>query len=103
MPVYVYRCKVCGYRFEEKHAVNAPLPDCPECEAEAVQRLITDAPTHAKGMLTHAGDSRKATKEQLREKWAEETPKLRKKLADKLGEEAVKDIPSLNHNYEDEG
>jgi hypothetical protein len=41
------------------------------------------------------------TKDELRAKWAEETPKLRKKLVDKLGEETVnRNAPTLNHKYE---
>ncbi len=98
MPVYDYRCDVCGYEFTARHRMNAPQPECPECEAEAVQRLITSAPTHAKGMLTHAGDGKRATQEELKSKWREETPKLRKKLRDKLGDDAVDSIPSLNQD-----
>jgi hypothetical protein len=52
-------------------------------------------------MATDAGSSGKATKEQLRDKWAEETPKLRKKLVDKLGEDQVnKHLPTLNTSYD---
>jgi putative FmdB family regulatory protein len=101
MPMYDYRCKVCGHEFTEIHAINDPLPECPECEAEAVQRLITTAPTFAKGILTHAGDSRRSSKEQLRDKWREETPKLRKKLRDKFGDDTVNNLPSLNMSYDD--
>jgi putative FmdB family regulatory protein len=96
MPVYDYRCKTCGYEFTETHPIEAPIPDCPECESTDVQRLITSAPTIARGILTPAGTARKQTKEQLKAKWREETPKLREELAKKLGEEAVKDMPSLN-------
>lgn len=101
MPTYQYRCNECDYEFEETHSINAPQPECPECEAEDVKRLITGAPTVAGGALTHAGDGKRATKEELQRKWAEETPKLRKKLRDKYGEEAVNKLPTLNHNYED--
>ncbi|MDQ7023961.1 MAG: zinc ribbon domain-containing protein [Anaerolineae bacterium] len=101
MPMYDYRCQECGHQFTEIHAINDLQPDCPECESEEVQRLITSAPTHAKGMLTPAGTSRRSSKEELRAKWREETPKLRKKLRDKLGEQYVKDIPSLNANFDD--
>lgn len=102
MPSYDYRCNACGYEFTEVHSMNAPTPECPECESEDVKRLINSAPTVAQGMLTHAGDGKKANKEQLRAKWAEESPKLRKQLRDKFGEDAVKDIPSLNHNFEED-
>lgn len=95
MPVYSYRCKNCGTEFTETHAMTAPAPDCPECESEDVQRLITDAPTIAGGLLTHAGDGKNATKEELKAKWQEETPKLAKKLRDKLGPGAVENLPSF--------
>jgi hypothetical protein len=52
-------------------------------------------------MLALAGDSRRASKEQLRDKWAEETPKLRKKLVDKLGEDVVnRNAPTLNTKFD---
>lgn len=96
MPVYRYRCQACGHEFEETHAMNESAFDCPECESEDLQRLITDAPTIAGGMLTHPGDGRRATPEQLRDKWREETPKLRKQLRDKLGDDALKNAPLIN-------
>lgn len=96
MPVYQYRCPQCNHEFETVHGINDEKPECPECEFEDVKRLIVDAPAHARGVLTHAGDGYRATREQLRAKWQEETPRLRKKMRDKLGEEAVKKIPTLN-------
>jgi putative FmdB family regulatory protein len=96
MPLYRYRCNECGHEFEELHGFEDELPECPECESETVKRLIVSAPMFAKGIEAHAGDSRSSTKEQLRAKWAEETPKLRKKLRDKMGDEAVDNIPTLN-------
>lgn len=100
MPIYNYRCNECGYEYSEVHGVEDEKPDCPECEASDVQRLINSAPTIAGGMKTPAGDGRKATKEQLQRKWQEETPKLRKKLKDKLGEKAVRNAPTLNNDYD---
>jgi putative FmdB family regulatory protein len=102
MPVYRYRCQECGTEFEEQHRMNDVKPDCPECFSEDVERLIVDAPLYAQGALTHAGDGKRATKEQLQDKWREETPKLRKKLRDKLGDEAIKNMPSLNMNIKDD-
>lgn len=96
MPIYDYKCPQCGHRFTARHGFNDAKPPCPSCTHEAVTRLITSAPTIARGMLTHAGDGHRASKEQLQQKWREETPKLRKKLRDKLGEEAVRSVPSLN-------
>jgi hypothetical protein len=64
-----------------------------------VQRVITSAPSMMQGM--NASPGKNATKEQLRAKWAEETPKLREKLVSKLGEETVnKYAPTLNTKYD---
>lgn len=96
MPLYQYRCEDCGHEFEAMHRVDADLPECPECESEHVKRRITTAPQVHKGALAHPGDGKRASKEQLQAKWAEETPKLREKMRAKLGDEAVNNIPSLN-------
>lgn len=96
MPLYDYKCPTCQHRFSTRHGFDDPEPSCPACGAPTAVRLITSAPSVAKGMLAHAGDGYRASKEQLRAKWAEETPKLRKKLRDKLGEDAVKSVPTLN-------
>jgi putative FmdB family regulatory protein len=101
MPLYDYRCIVCGHQFETRHGFDGPAPACPACAASEVQRVITRAPAVAGGMMTEAGSGGRATKEQLRSKWAEETPKLREKLVSKLGEETVnRYAPSLNANYD---
>jgi hypothetical protein len=66
-----------------------------------VQRLITTAPAIMGGIMSDAGTGGSATKEQLQDKWAEETPKLRKKLVDKYGEDRVnKHLPTLNASYD---
>lgn len=101
MPLYDYRCRSCGYPFQARHGFNDPTPPCPNCGETSVQRLIVKAPVVAGGMLTNAGDSRSASKEQLKDKWSEETPKLRKKLVDKLGEDTVrKYAPTLGNGNE---
>ncbi|MCB9435694.1 MAG: zinc ribbon domain-containing protein [Anaerolineales bacterium] len=97
MPRYDYRCKACDHRFEAQHGMNEDPPPCPVCHQTDLQRLITSAPTIARGILTPAGTARASSKEELQSKWAEETPKLRKKLVDKLGEDTVSRMaPSLN-------
>jgi putative FmdB family regulatory protein len=90
MPLYDYRCPACDHVFEARHGFNDPAPACPVCGHTTPKRIVTSAPGVAGGVLTNAGDSRGASKEQLRDKWAEETPKLRKKLVDKLGEDTVR-------------
>lgn len=97
MPLYDYRCGNCGKPFEARHGFDDHASVCPHCGHTEVKRVILHAPTIAAGVLANAGNSRKASKEQLQDKWAEETPKLRKKLVDKLGEDFVsKNAPTLN-------
>jgi putative FmdB family regulatory protein len=100
MPLYDYKCANCHTQFEARHGFDDPTPTCPNCGYAEVQRLILSAPAVNQGMLAHPGDGRRASREQLQDKWAEETPKLRKQLADKLGEDAVRSIPSLNTGAE---
>lgn len=101
MPIYDYRCESCGKPFAARHGFNDPAPTCPHCGEVSVKRIIVSAPAVAGGLLTNAGDNRRASKEQLQDKWAEETPKLRKKLVDKLGEDFVnKNAPTLNTKFE---
>jgi len=99
MPRYDYKCPECEHRFEAFHGFDEDKPACPNCGEAQVKRVISQAPTVAGGMDTHAGDGYRASKEQLQDKWTEETPKLRKKLVDKLGEDTVrKNAPSLFMN-----
>jgi putative FmdB family regulatory protein len=100
MPLYDYRCQN-GHQFEARHGFNDPTPACPTCGEANVKRIITSAPAQMQGMASDAGRGGSSTKEQLHDKWAEETPKLREKLVGKLGEETVsKYAPSLNTKYD---
>lgn len=101
MPLYDYQCQQCAQTFEARHGFDDPAPPCPACGSPQVTRLILTAPTVAQGINAHPGDGRRATKAQLQDKWAEETPRLRRKLVDKLGEETVrKNAPSLGGGSE---
>lgn len=101
MPLYDYRCPNCNHLFEARHSFNESAPPCPNCQHADVTRVILKTPRVAQGMNASVSDTGKATKEQLRAKWAEETPKLRKKLVDKLGEDVVnRNAPSLNKQYD---
>jgi putative FmdB family regulatory protein len=42
MPTYEYRCKSCGYEFDELQSMKAePLKVCPRCKKTALKRLIS--------------------------------------------------------------
>jgi len=42
MPTYEYRCKSCGYEFEEFQSMSAePLMICPQCAEPALKRLLS--------------------------------------------------------------
>lgn len=89
MPLYDYRCPNCDQVFEARHSISAAAPGCPKCGFAQVTRIITSAPAVAGGIVTPAGSSRGATKEEIQSKWQEESPKLQKKLEDKLGKDTV--------------
>jgi putative FmdB family regulatory protein len=98
MPRYDYLCETCGEQYEARHGYDDPPPPCPNGHTN-VHKLITSAPRMLLGMAAPA--SKNAGKEELRQKWGEETPKLREKLVKKLGEETVKrSLPNLNANYD---
>jgi putative FmdB family regulatory protein len=42
MPTYEYRCKSCGYEFDELQSIKAePLKICPQCQKPALRRLVS--------------------------------------------------------------
>jgi putative FmdB family regulatory protein len=42
MPTYEYRCKSCGYEFEEFQPMSAdPLQICPKCTEPTLKRLMS--------------------------------------------------------------
>lgn len=49
MPLYEYRCKKCGHRFEKIQSFSAPdAKECPVCKGE-VERLISAPAIQFKG------------------------------------------------------
>lgn len=50
MPLYEYKCKNCGYNFEQLQQVNAkPLCVCPQCKANQLVKLISNTSFQLKG------------------------------------------------------
>ena len=50
MPIYEYRCESCGHTLDALQKISdAPLSECPECEAAALKRLISAPAFRLKG------------------------------------------------------
>ncbi len=44
MPIYEYQCQECGHRFEALQKISdAQLTTCPQCQAEALKKLVSAA------------------------------------------------------------
>lgn len=61
MPIYEYKCKQCGLRFERfQRVTEAPVTSCPECSG-AVQRVFQPVGIVFKGSGFYATDNRKTS------------------------------------------
>ena len=59
MPVYAYRCEDCGVHFERvQRFSDDPVSVCPECDQNAVRRMIQPAGIIFKGSGWYVKDSR---------------------------------------------
>ncbi len=59
MPVYTYRCDVCGFTFDQRLGFNDSQPSrCPECGAEALHRVYKPVGIVFKGSGFYATDHR---------------------------------------------
>ena len=72
MPIYEYRCTLCGQEHEAlQKASEPPLVDCPACGKPALQKLLTAAGFQLKGSGWYATDFKsngKKTEEKKPEK-----------------------------------
>ncbi len=52
MPIYEYRCELCGTRFEHlllSHKQTSPIPVCPACHSTQTRRLFSPPAIHTAG------------------------------------------------------
>ena len=50
MPIYEYKCKSCGHKFDKIQKISDdPLKDCPNCGAPELVKLISAAGFRLKG------------------------------------------------------
>jgi putative FmdB family regulatory protein len=94
MPIYEYRCGACGFQKEFiQRITDAPLTDCPECGARALNKLVTAAGFQLKGTGWYATDFRnKSAKQPAKkdERADKSTPAADSKSADSAGKEPTK-------------
>lgn len=59
MPTYIYKCAHCGHTFEARQRMSDdPLTDCPNCDEEALRRVINSVGIVFKGSGFYVTDSR---------------------------------------------
>ena len=50
MPIYEYKCKACGHKFDKLQKISDdPLVDCPDCGAAELVKLVSAAGFRLKG------------------------------------------------------
>lgn len=60
MPIYEYRCDLCGHELEKLQRMNdEPLKECPACEKSGLRRLISAAGFRLKGAGWYETDFKK--------------------------------------------
>jgi len=68
MPIYDYKCKKCGYRFEKTQKITeSPIRRCPKCRGP-VSRLLSPTAFILKGSGWYATDYARKGKEKKIEK-----------------------------------
>jgi len=76
MPIYDYKCKKCGYKFEKTQKITeSPIRRCPRCHGP-VSRLLSPTAFILKGSGWYATDYARKGKEKKTEK--EEKPAVTK-------------------------
>ena len=74
MPIYEYRCNLCGQEHEVLQKVTEPpLTDCPSCGKPGLQKLLTAAGFQLKGGGWYATDFKGGSKKKPEEKGKPET------------------------------
>ncbi|MGH8832578.1 MAG: FmdB family zinc ribbon protein [Polaromonas sp.] len=59
MPIYAYKCESCGYAKDVLRKISdAPLTDCPQCEAASFKKQVTAAGFQLKGSGWYVTDFR---------------------------------------------
>lgn len=66
MPIYEYQCAACGHRLEAiQKFSDAPLADCPACEAAELKKMLSVPGFRLKGSGWYETDFKTGTKKNL--------------------------------------
>ncbi|HDZ46812.1 hypothetical protein LCGC14_0120850 [marine sediment metagenome] len=66
MPIYEYECKACGHRLEKLQKISAnPLKDCPACQSDGLERLVSAAGFRLAGGGWYETDFKTGSKKNL--------------------------------------
>ena len=78
MPIYEYRCSLCGQEHEALQKVSEPpLVECPSCGKPGLQKLLTAAGFQLKGGGWYATDFKGAAQKKSEDKKTESKPETK--------------------------
>ena len=91
MPIYEYQCAACGHIFDSLQKISeAPLTTCPECNAEALKKLVSAPAFRLKGGGWYETDFKTGDKKNLDKSGNKETPAAKTGSGDKSGSTSSK-------------
>ena len=89
MPVYEYKCRKCGFKFENMQKFSDPiLKTCPQCKEIALEKLISNSFFSLKGTGWHMTDYKKPSSPAARDNSCPTPPKSEKKTDTSCSKEA---------------
>jgi putative FmdB family regulatory protein len=65
VPIFEYRCRGCGSRFELLVLSSSPTPTCPSCRSEDLEKLISASAVSSAGTQKRALDGAKARRDKV--------------------------------------
>ena len=87
MPIYEYKCKKCGHRFEQLQKITEkPLRICPKCKKTQLVKLVSNTSFQLKGTGWYVTDFKNKDTEVKKNKTSDEATAKKKdiKTTDKV-------------------
>ena len=74
MPIYEYQCEKCGHQLEALQKISdSPLLQCPACDEQSLQKLVSAASFRLKGGGWYETDFKTGDKRQLADSGSEDS------------------------------